>query len=149
MITIVPFEPKYDAGINELKLQIAIEYSIENTHPNYVAPLPDAYWIALNNGSVIGTLGVIALEKNAVLKRMYLQKEFRGGEKIAGSLLETAINWCNKKGLYTVYLGTMARFIAAQRFYEKNGFQRIDATGLPYNFPANPVDDVFYMLELK
>ena len=47
-----------------------------------------------------------------------------------------------------VYLGTTAKFLAAHRFYEKNGFVEIDHSELPESFPVMVVDTKFYRLEL-
>ena len=39
--------------------------------------------------------------------------------------------------------------LAAQRFYEKNGFRRVAVEELPPGFPRMPVDQVFYRLDLQ
>jgi predicted N-acetyltransferase YhbS len=41
-------------------------------------------------------------------------------------------------------LGTTAKFLAAHRFYEKNGFREIAQTELPASFPVMTVDTKFY-----
>jgi hypothetical protein len=45
-----------------------------------------------------------------------------------------------------VFLGTTEKFLAAHRFYERNGFQQIPATELPPAFPKMAVDTRFYRL---
>ena len=47
-----------------------------------------------------------------------------------------------------VYLGTTAKFLAAHRFYEKNGFREIAREALPDSFPVMAVDTKFYTLAL-
>ncbi len=47
-------------------------------------------------------------------------------------------------GLTKIFLGTTAEFLAAHRFYEKNGFSLIDANDLPERFPRMAVDTRFY-----
>jgi hypothetical protein len=42
----------------------------------------------------------------------------------------------------------MDQFKAAQKFYEKNGFIKITENQLPKNFIHNPIDRVFYLLDL-
>jgi N-acetylglutamate synthase-like GNAT family acetyltransferase len=63
-------------------------------------------------------------------------------------LLQTAIVKATTAKCSHLYLGTMDRFTAAQRFYEKNGFENIPGESLPAGFPANSVDTVFYRKEL-
>jgi hypothetical protein len=43
-----------------------------------------------------------------------------------------------------VYLGTTEKFLAAHRFYERNGFQQIAADELPPSFPKMVQDTRFY-----
>jgi N-acetylglutamate synthase-like GNAT family acetyltransferase len=63
---------------------------------------------------------------------------------VARRLLETLLAWCNQRGIRDVFLGTTARFLAAHRFYEKNGFRAIDRAALPQAFPVMTVDTKFY-----
>jgi hypothetical protein len=43
-----------------------------------------------------------------------------------------------------LYLGTTERFLAAHRFYEKNGFARVDPASLPKAFHRMSVDTRFH-----
>ena len=45
-------------------------------------------------------------------------------------------------------VATHERLVAAHRFYEKNGFRRIERRELPAAFPIMAVDTMFYRLEL-
>jgi RimJ/RimL family protein N-acetyltransferase len=47
-----------------------------------------------------------------------------------------------------IYLGTTAEFLAAHRFYEKNGFKEIAKSQLPPAFPIMAVDTKFYKQQL-
>ena len=66
-----------------------------------------------------------------------------------------ATNWClalrregheDFKGIREIYLGTTPKFLAAHRFYEKNGFAEIGKESLPEAFPIMSVDTKFYMM---
>jgi N-acetylglutamate synthase-like GNAT family acetyltransferase len=59
-------------------------------------------------------------------------------------LLEAVRAWVEQKKVTDIFLGTTDKFLAAHRFYEKNGFVRIDKTDLPAAFPVMQVDTVFY-----
>ena len=105
------------------------------------------YWVARVGEKIIGTVGVIALQNSyATLKSMFLDKAFRHKEQhITMQLLQVATGKAIELNCENMYLGTMTQFKAAQRFYEKNGFDKISGSELPANFPANSVDDVFYV----
>ena len=68
---------------------------------------------------------------------------------MANSLLETALAWAGQKGIETVFLGTTDKFLAAHRFYEKQGFEKIIRADLPPTFPAMLVDSIFYRYTLN
>jgi len=114
-----------------------------------VAEIPtNKFWVALSENQVIGTIGLIPLSNSAiVLKSMFLARDFRG-LGISKLLLATLKEWCRLNDFTTIYLGTMEQFIAAQKFYEKNEFQRIAKKDLPPDFINNPVDVIFYKLAL-
>ncbi len=67
---------------------------------------------------------------------------------VARQLLSTLVAWCRAKDVTAVYLGTTAKFLAAHRFYEKNGFREIAREVLPDSFPVMAVDTKFYTLTL-
>jgi hypothetical protein len=50
--------------------------------------------------------------------------------------------------LSDIFLGTTAKFLAAHRFYEKNGFHEIGRDELPAAFPVMTVDTKFYRRSL-
>ena len=53
------------------------------------------------------------------------KKEFRGREyNIAQTLLETLISYCKDNEINDIYLGTVSVLKAAQRFYERNYFEK-------------------------
>ena len=82
----------------------------------------------------------------AILKKMFVRKSFRGKEiGVSNLLLQTAINWCIENNIEQLYLGTMDQFKGAQKFYLKNGFQKIPKSALPKQFLLNPIDDVFLL----
>lgn len=146
---ILPFHPSYQNGVILLLKSIEEEYEESFYSPdgktmNELYLLPGRkYWVAMVKDNLIGTIGIIMHDGYATLKSMFLHKSQRGGD-VAVKLLQTAIDAAVEKGMKVMYLGTMAQFIAAQRFYEKHGFIRIKEGELPKGFPANVVDTVFY-----
>ncbi|MFI5130186.1 MAG: GNAT family N-acetyltransferase [Chitinophagales bacterium] len=104
------------------------------------------FWIAKTNNKIIGTIALLDIgNKRGALRKMFVAKEYRGKEFGVGQILLTnLINWCKNKGIAEIFLGTTEKFIAAQRFYEKNGFIEINKTDLPKGFPVMDVDVKFY-----
>jgi len=110
-----------------------------------------AFWGAILNGELVGTIGLIASPEHhsATIRKMFVKKEFRGKELgLAQTLLQTLLTYCRDNTLTSVYLGTKDILQAACRFYERNGFRQIAMEDLPVYFPRMAVDNVFYHLDL-
>ncbi len=151
MITISRYKEIHQTGIDRMMQEIATEFEepLFSKSP-VVISLPKQYWVALHNREVIGTVALITTGEIAILKKMMLKKAFRGtGFGVSQLLLKTSVDWCHANGFEKIYLGTMNQFKAAQQFYEKNGFVKITANELPQKFINNPIDDVFYLLDLQ
>lgn len=102
------------------------------------------FWLALADGRLVGTLGLLDLgEGRASLRKMFVRPEQRGNG-VAGALLERLLDHARRHGLREIYLGTTSRYHAAQRFYAKNGFAAIDEAALPEGFPRFAIEDRFY-----
>ncbi len=110
-----------------------------------------AFWGALNNDELVGTIALISTGHNAgVIRKMFVKKEYRGKEHGIGQrLLNGLFSYCSEKHISHLYLGTIDTFIAARRFYEKNGFMIIEKADLPHFFPFMPADNLFYHLNLN
>lgn len=149
MIKIIPYQKVHQHGIDVMMDEISLEFDERLiSKPTHTTPLvPGNYWVAIADEKVIGTVGVIAVENDfGVLKKMMLKKEFRGQNLgISTLLLQTVMSWCQEHNVSNLYLGTMLQFRAAQNFYERNGFKRINESHLPTNFLKNPMDKVFYL----
>lgn len=109
------------------------------------------FWVALYDKKVVGTISLLDIGNNQVaLRKMFVNKEFRGSTyKTASLLLNTAIRWAKGRSVKAVFLGTTPQFLAAHRFYEKNGFISIELDELPKNFPVLQVDKRFYKYVLE
>ncbi|MCZ2260926.1 GNAT family N-acetyltransferase [Sporosarcina sp. G11-34] len=109
------------------------------------------FWVALYDENVVGTISLLDIGNNQVaLRKMFVNKEYRGATyKTASLLLDTAIKWANERPIKAVFLGTTPQFLAAHRFYEKNGFISIGLNDLPENFPVLEVDKKFYKYVLE
>lgn len=118
------------------------------------------FWVARAQGCPTGeetpgsgVIGCIALldigNGQAALRKMFVEKQWRGaGHGVASALLAALLQHAAEHGLQQIFLGTTTRFLAAHRFYEKNGFIRTEKQNLPPSFPVMAVDTVFYRLPL-
>lgn len=85
------------------------------------------YWVAEDeNGKICGGVGIGNLEGTdgiCELQKMYCLPEARG-TGISHKLIEIALEYA-KKYYKKCYLETLENMVAAQKFYEKYGFERI------------------------
>lgn len=76
---------------------------------------------------------------------MFVKAAYRGARyNTAKMLLVKSIEWARQNKIKEIYLGTTEKFLAAHRFYEKNGFVHISKENLPGTFPIMKVDSIFY-----
>ena len=155
------YEPKYQASIIELILQIQREeFGLPITldaQPDLL-DIPTVYqkgngnfWVALNSGQVIGTIAVIDIGNHQLaLRKMFVAVPYRGKTSGVGKQLLNALwNWATERKVCEIYLGTIEAFKAAHRFYEKHGFRRSDKFDLPAEFPIMKGDTLFYRLVIS
>ncbi len=116
--------------------------------PNFYQSGRGNFWVARIEGILVGTLALKDIgERQVALRKMFVDKRFRGNTTgVAASLLRRALDWARAQGIRDIYLGTTDRFLAAHRFYEKNGFISIPVSDLPKSFPVMAVDTRFYHL---
>ena len=83
------------------------------------------------------------------LRKMFVAPEYRGSQYgTATLLLKKVFEWSKEVEIEQIYLGTTEQFLAAHRFYEKNGFKEITTSNLPQSFPIMKVDSKFYQYSL-
>lgn len=109
------------------------------------------FWVAVAGGKVVGTISLLDIgNSQAALRKMFVKAPYRGPvHGVASRLLGTLLQWCEEKGVGEIYLGTTARYLAAHRFYEKNGFVEVPKSALPSAFPIMAVDTKFYKRNLR
>jgi len=157
-MVIETYQEKYKAEI--AKLILNIQHNEFNV-PVTISDQPDLldienfyfrkngnFWVAVENERVIGTIALIDIgNRQSALRKMFVHKDCRGKEKGIGQLLlNTLISWCRQKSINEVYLGTVEQLHAAKRFYERNGFVKVEKAELPETFPLMPVDTEFFKL---
>ncbi len=75
------------------------------------------------------------------LKRLYLLRECHNGGW-GGKLFDVAMQWLQKDGSRTLWIGVWSRNFGAQRFYARRGFEQVGG----YEFPVGrTLDDEFIL----
>ena len=115
-----------------------IEHFFQNGNGNF--------WVATIDNKVIGTISLVDIGNQQVaLSKMFVQENYRGKAfGIGQALLNTVFEWSKEKRLTHIFLGTTEKYLAAHRFYEKNGFIEIKKIDLPKACPVMQVDTKFY-----
>lgn len=108
------------------------------------------FWVATDEGRVVGTIGLLDIGRGqAALRKMFVAPSHRGREAgVASGLLSSLVAWAEDMKIVEVFLGTTEKFLAAHRFYERNGFELVHKEALPTAFPAMAVDTRFYRRRL-
>ena len=121
-----------------------------NEIPGFYQTNSGNFWIARIDDKIIGTISLLDIGNGkGALRKMFVDKDYRGKEFGVGQkLLNNLIAWAKQKGFTEIFLGTTEKFIAAQRFYEKNGFNKIEKQELPQAFPVMEVDIKFYRFSI-
>ncbi len=104
------------------------------------------YWVA-ESDRVVGGVGIAPLagaDGVCELQKMYCIPEVRS-TGVSHQLIEIALAHA-KKYFDRCYLETFGNMIAAQKFYEKYGFKRIDK---PLGNTGHYACDVLYIKDLK
>jgi N-acetylglutamate synthase-like GNAT family acetyltransferase len=160
MIEVVPYTSQYLPGIVDVILPIQqSEFGIPITLdaqpdlldiPGFYQKENGNFWVALYGSEIIGTISLLDIGNGqGALRKMFVKKPFRGKKhEVSRRLLRVLLEWCEKRGVKEIYLGTTSKFLAAHRFYEKSGFSEISKTELPVSFPVMTVDTKFYKCEV-
>ncbi len=138
-----------DIQNNEAKINLSLEeqpdlLDISNSYQKNGGE----FWVALSDGDVIGTIGLMLKEKDcAVMKKFFVKKEYRS-KKIGFALYSELLKFAQNSGIRHIILDTPSVAIASHRFYENAGFRKIAKTELPISYTYPDRDSILYMLNL-
>lgn len=153
MVEIIRYEKGYELATKKLILGIlAKEFGLGDEELEDLDDLQGFYqrgrggfWIAVENGEIVGSVAIKDYGAGrGYLKRLYVATGYRG-TGLAKKLLDTALHYAKEAGFREIFLGTVPEMAAANRFYSKNGFERISK--LPGDLPEFG-DTIFYRMVL-
>jgi GNAT superfamily N-acetyltransferase len=159
-MAIIPYDDRYKEELarlvlhiqqNEFDVKITLEEQPDLMDvPGFFLRGNGNFWLALRNGEVIGCIGLKDIGSGqGALRKMFVDARYRGATHGVGQLLlEALLAWARVKRYREILLGTTDKFLAAHRFYEKNGFRTTPKDSLPQEFPIASVDSIFYRLTI-
>lgn len=159
-LTIASFVPGDEDAIVDLIVPIqSVEFGIPITAddqpdlrdiPGFYLPGNGGFWVARDGDRVVGTIALKDVGDGLLaLRKMFVATDYRGApHRLGQRLLDAALDHARDCGSRRVMLGTTEAFVAAHRFYERNGFAIIVKADLPPAFPPMPLDTRFYVLDL-
>ena len=135
-------------GIQQGEFNLPITYQDQ---PD-LADIPkffDMFWVTTHETTVVGTLGLKIINDFALIRKMFVVREFRGSSfGVAQKLLTALEEEVALRQIHRIYLGTTDFFKAAHKFYEKNGYIEILKAQLPSDFPLMSIDTRFFVKNL-
>lgn len=152
MFEILEYTEEYKDEVNKLMYTILVEeygfevFSKEILKSENVEYLKEnnKLWIAIVDGKIIGTSGILKIDdKNVLLKKVYVEETYRG-KGIAQKLLDLCITYALEIGYEYMRLETYYRLERARGFYTKNGFKECEDG---YAKPQG--DEIHFQLSLK
>lgn len=155
-LRIEPYSAAHQSSVTELILTIQnTEFGMPVTAQqqpdlgdieNFYQQGNGGFWLARVGERIVGTIALKDIgNRQAALRKMFVAADYRGKAWGTGqALLETLLLSAREQGVKDIFLGTTTLFLAAHRFYEKNGFEEIEVTELPASFPVMHVDTKFY-----
>jgi N-acetylglutamate synthase-like GNAT family acetyltransferase len=109
------------------------------------------FWVAKIDNEIVGTIGLQKISTEvAVLRKMFVKKEFRGVEpKIGQRLFEILLEKAKLIGFKTIFLDTPSVASASHRFYERNGFTKvINKSTVPVDYKYLERNSIIYKLDI-
>jgi len=108
-----------------------------------------AVWLLERDGVAVGHVaaGPCGLPHPEVapgdgeIKRLYVVQAEQGGGW-GGRLLQTALDWLQREGPRTLWLGVWSENHGAQRLYARHGFHKVGQ----YLFPVGAINDLEFIL---
>ena len=132
----------------DLQAFVRDSYAVEKqavilANPDY------AVWLLEHEGEVVGhaAAGPCGLPHADVqtgdgeLKRLYVLANVQNGGW-GGKLFQAALDWLERDGPRTLWIGVWSQNLGAQRFYARHGFEHVG----DYEFPVGRVRDHEFIL---
>lgn len=133
---------------SDLEPYLASAYDVDTTRATLADPA-HAAWLLEEDGVPVGhaLAGACGLPHPEVragdgeLKRLYLRREYQNGGH-GQALFRAVMEWLERDGPRTLWIGVWSQNHGAQRFYARHGFERVG----DYDFVVGATRDHEYIL---
>ncbi len=89
---------------------------------DYYSKAGEAFYVALDKGKIIGSIGVKKEDdRTALIRRIFVFPQYRG-KHLGRNLLDKALNFCKEVGYQEVIFKTTSQMKDAIKLFEDNGF---------------------------
>jgi len=105
--------------IFKIKTPAKVLKDLDDIKENYVL-----FYVAEDNGKIVGCAGLKIYRGKPRLKRMYILKSYRR-KGLGQKFLNKVLKYCKDKKYKKIILSTTPQMKKARQFYEANGFKRI------------------------
>lgn len=154
---IITYQEQYKQQIIDLILHIqndeaGICLSLEEQPdlldiPTYYEKDGGAFWLAVEDGAVIGTLALMNMgNSNGVLKKGFVSKPFRKAG-ILTALYQTLLAYAEKNQIRQLLFDSPSVATDCHRFFERAGYRRIDKSQQPFDYVYPDRDSYLYLLK--
>jgi len=117
--------PPHMRALFEEYITVALNGELKQLQDIFAEAKRNAFWVVEAGGTIVGTFGIEMRSDDCTeLRRMYLDRSFRGGG-IAQQMLCTAETRARELGFARMILSTAEVQKAAIAFYRKQGYQLI------------------------
>ena len=136
MISIIPYDKKYQPDFKRLNLEWLDMYGLTEQYdldilnePDKTIIKPGGYiFFAMDEGTVVGTAGLAKIEKGVYeLVKMSVEPALQG-QGIGRKLLEHCLAEASKLGAKKIVLFSNSKLATALTMYEKYGFRHVPVT---------------------
>lgn len=160
MLSIQSFQKEYQREVIDLVLRLQNDGTrppVDVSDQPDLLTIPETYqrsgggfWVALDDGRVVGSIGLIPCQGRAgLLKKFFVQPSYQGAPHHLGQrLYAQLLSFARARGLQALFLDTPKNTARAHRFYEKAGFEQIDERALPFVSSRPYQDSDFFRLIL-
>jgi GNAT superfamily N-acetyltransferase len=140
MVSILPFQPQYQAAFKKINLEWLDRYHLTESHDLMVLNDPQAtiidrggyLWLAQSEGEIVGSAALMK-EHDGVyeLAKMCVIESFRG-KGVATLLIEQCLQKAKELKAKKLLLFSNHQLQAALKLYEKHGFRHVAVENSPF-----------------
>ncbi|MEG3175345.1 GNAT family N-acetyltransferase [Sphingomonas sp. RB3P16] len=132
----------YEAGLD---LSIADQPDLLDVATSYRS---GGFWIALCDGKVVGTIGLLDHGRRGALKKFFVSKSHRGAGGPAKALFDALLGAAIARDYEDIFLDTPSIATRSHAFYRRAGFEPCARADLPPGYAFPDRDSLIFRLRL-